>query len=82
MAVGEDQGSRKYREVSQREIEDASVVLVPKEDDLVRADCDSDMLGAWLSIVGDGLAVKSVDAPSVAPSVRYAAAALNAPATL
>ena len=40
------------------------------------------MLGAWLSIVGAGLAVKSVDAPPGAPPLRHAAAALRAPATL
>ena len=57
------------------------VVVVPKEDDLVRAVCDSDILGVWLSIVGAGLAVKSVDAPPGAPPLRHAAAALRAPAT-
>ena len=85
VAVEGESAGLKYQKVAHGKIKDASVVIVPKEDDLVRADNDdltNNMLDAWLSIVGAGLAVKSVDALPGAPPVRHAAAALRAPATL
>ena len=86
MAVDEegddDAGRRKYRKLPHGALKLASAVVVPKENDLLRVDDDSDMLSVWLSIVGAGLAVKGVDAPRGAPTVRYASAVRMAPVTL